>query len=160
LNQSDSFELCWIVPLLTIRPGVPLSLREANRIAQAALKEAESRGVKISASICDDQGRLIVHQRMDGASAECSRASIGKAIAAVTFGAASGDTTKIMEGYGPHGPAALVRAEGVPLLNRKGGLPVFRLGEMMGAVGVSGASDEELDEKCARAGIAALDQPT
>jgi hypothetical protein len=42
-----------------------LGLREANRIADAAIHEAERRGMAVSVSLCDPRGRLISHQRMD-----------------------------------------------------------------------------------------------
>jgi uncharacterized protein GlcG (DUF336 family) len=111
-----------------------LGLQEANQIANAALHEAERCSVAISVSVCDRRGRLIAHQRMDKVAAESSRGSIGKAIAAVALGHATGTSPIEPTDYEPVGE---VLAEGVPMVNRKGGLPLFRMGKLMGAIGVS-----------------------
>jgi uncharacterized protein GlcG (DUF336 family) len=39
-----------------------------------------------------------------------------------------------------------------------GGVPVTAAGSMVGAVGVSGAPGGDQDEKCAKAGIAAIEE--
>jgi len=109
LNYPDPHRLSWIGPVLDYEVGV-LGLREANQIAEAALKEAENRGARISVSVCDAQGHLVVHQKMDSTSVAASQESIGKAIAAITFGGASSDATQIVEGYGRYGPAGLVQS--------------------------------------------------
>jgi uncharacterized protein GlcG (DUF336 family) len=130
-----------------------LGLREANRIADAAIHEAEIRGMAVSVSLCDPRGRLISHQRMDNVPPEASRGSIGKAIAAVGLGHATGTSPIELTEYGQVGE---VLAEGVPVVNRKGGLPIFRMADLVGAIGVSGAPNNELDEQCARAAISAV----
>jgi uncharacterized protein GlcG (DUF336 family) len=60
-----------------------LRLAEANRAIQAVLAKARDLDLNISVSVCDADGHLVAHQRMDGAFAEAPRASIGKAIASV-----------------------------------------------------------------------------
>jgi uncharacterized protein GlcG (DUF336 family) len=52
---------------------------------------------------------------------------------------------------------ATVTGEGAPLIRRPGGLPIIRAGQVEGALGVAGASDEQ-DEQCALAGIDALEE--
>jgi len=131
-----------------------LGLREANRIADAAIHQAERRGIAISVSLCDLRGRLIAHQRMDNVPAESSRGSIGKAIAAVTLGHETGTSPIEPTEYEKVGE---VLGEGVPMVNRKGGLPIFRMGNLVGAIGVSGAPTNEIDEQCARAAISAAE---
>jgi uncharacterized protein GlcG (DUF336 family) len=46
--------------------------------------------------------------------------------------------------------------EGDVLVGAMGGLPIWRGAELQGAIGVSGASNNQADEDCARAGIVAL----
>ena len=53
--------------------------------------------------------------------------------------------------------AATVIGEGTLLLRRPGGLPIIRGGEVEGALGVGGASNEQAVE-CALAGIDALEE--
>ena len=128
-----------------------LTLADANGLANAAITEASKSGTAISVSICDTSGRLVAHQRMDGVFADASLFSIGKAIATVRTGHASGDFAD--SGY-IQSPADEVIAEGAPVIERKGGLPIFQSGRLVGAIGVSGAFTDEQDERCARAALA------
>ena len=63
-----------------------LTLAKANRAVDATLAKARELEIKVSVSVCDAAGRLVAHQRMDGAFAEAPWASIGKAIGAATPG--------------------------------------------------------------------------
>jgi uncharacterized protein GlcG (DUF336 family) len=128
-----------------------LTLADANRLANAAITEASKSGTAISVSICDASGRLVAHQRMDGVFADAPLFSIGKAIATVSTGHDSGDPPTAYSGYS-QSPAGEVIAEGAPVIQRKGGLPIFQSGRLVGAIGVSGA--DEQDERCARAALA------
>jgi glc operon protein GlcG len=132
-----------------------IRLTEANRAIHAALAKARNLAVNITVTVCDADGRLVAFQRMDGALAEADLASIGKALASVTSGRPSGDASVVDQRYFPR--AATIIGEGIPLLRRPGGLPIIRAGEVAGAIGVGGASDEQ-DEECALAGIDALEE--
>jgi len=129
-----------------------IRLAEANRAIQAALAKAHNLAVKISVTVCDADGRLVALQRMDGALAEANRASIGKALVSARSGRQSGDES--IEGS-EYFRAATVIGEGAPLIGRPGGLPIIRAGQVEGAVGVAGATDEQ-DVECALAGIDAF----
>ena len=128
-------------------------LTEANRAIHAALAKAHHLAVNISVTVCNADGRLVAFQRMDGALAEADLASIGKALASVTSGRPSGDESVVSQRYFPR--AATTIGEGTPLLRRPGGLPIIRAGNVEGALGVGGASDEQSVE-CALAGIDAI----
>ena len=136
---------------------VAITLSEANHTIDGALSRAKSISARVSVSVCDPSGHLIAHQRMDGASTEASWGSIGKAIAAAQEGRPSGEG---LSESNPFPATALVTAMGAPNLRRPGGLPVFRQGQLEGAIGVSGTSSNEEDEDCARGGIAALMRET
>jgi glc operon protein GlcG len=132
-----------------------LTLAEANRAIDAALAKARELETKISVTVCDAGGHLVAHQRMDGALSEAPLGSIGKAIGAAT--AWQPDETSL-------GPLArkfrtdIVVGEGAPVITGPGGLPIIRSGEIEGAIGVSGAQDNEQDEECAKAGVDAFVQ--
>ena len=132
-----------------------IELVEANRAICAAQAKAKRLALKISVTVCDADGRLITLQRMDGALAEASGASIGKAIVSAKLGRPSGDET-------PQGPdywrASTAIGEGFPFIRRPGGLPIIRSGQVEGAIGVAGAASDEEDEECALAGIGALEK--
>jgi glc operon protein GlcG len=131
-----------------------IRLAEANRAINAALAKAHELAVNISVTVCDADGRLVAFQRMDGALAEANLASIGKALASVTSGRPSSDES---EGQSYFPRAATVIGEGAPVLRRPGGLPIIRGGQVKGALGVGGASNEQAVE-CALAGIDALEE--
>jgi len=129
-----------------------IRLAEANRAIQATLAKAHNLAVNISVTVCDGDGRLVAFQRMDGALAEANRASIGKALTSARSGRPSGDESIAGSEYFR---AATVIGEGAPLIGRPGGLPIIRAGQVEGALGVDGATDDE-DVECALAGIDAF----
>ena len=131
-----------------------IRLAEANRAIHAALVKAYNLGANISVTVCDADGRLVAFQRMNGTFAEAGLASIGKALASVRSGRPSGDES--IEGSELF-RAATVIGQGAPLDRRPGGLPIIRAGQVEGALGVCGASDEQ-DVECALAGIDALEE--
>jgi glc operon protein GlcG len=133
--------------------GVAITLSEANKLVDGAIRRARSISAHVSVSVCDPSGHLIAHQRMDGASADASWGSIGKAVASAEEGRPSGEA---LSGHKPFPQTGLVTAMGAPHLRRPGGLPVFIDGALAGAIGVSGAGTNSDDEDCARAGVAAL----
>ena len=129
-----------------------LTLVEANSVVDAAIARARQLNVNVSVAVCDDRGYLIALNRMDGAYAEAYRFSVGKAVASAGTGLPSGEVTGVLD----HPPVADVVAQGVPAIRIRGGLPIFRNGQIEGACGVGGASSHEQEEECARAGIASL----
>ena len=127
-----------------------VTLAEAHRIIEGAIAKARELKAEISVTACDANGRLIALNRMDGARAETNRFSIGKAIAAAASGRPSGEAETSIDFSLRTGT---VVAEGMPIIRRQGGLPIIRGGVFDGACGVSGANNNEEDERCARAGV-------
>jgi len=131
-----------------------LSLAEANSIVAAAITKARQLNVRVGVAVCDKLGNVIALNRMDGAYANASRYSVGKAVVSAGTGLPSGDVVGIVD----HSPVAVVVAQGVPAIRIRGGFPVLRGGEVEGGCGVAGALSPEQDEECARAGIAILER--
>src|ERR687888_1506742 len=129
-----------------------LTLAEANRAMHAALAKAHNLAVNISVAVCDADGRLIAFQRMDGTLAEAHRAAYGKALASATSGRPSGDES-LQDSE--HSRTGTVGGEGVAPMRRPGGLPIIRGGQLEGALGVAGATNEQCVQ-CALAGIGAF----
>jgi glc operon protein GlcG len=127
-----------------------LTLAEANSILGAAVTKARELNILVSVTVCDNQGRLIAFNRMDGALLESDRFSIGKAVASAGTGLPSGQIEGIF--YHP----LLAVEEGTPVFRIPGGLPIFRDGQVAGGCGVDGALSHEQEEECARAGIASI----
>ena len=129
-----------------------LTLPEANRIVRAAVAKAEEMNVKLSVAVCDETGRLLAFNRMDGAIWLGAYAAEGKAVASAGLGRASSELAGLAES-----PvfAALQAMEGGHLVPAQGALPIRKGGELVGAVGASGGTGQE-DEDCARAGLESL----
>jgi glc operon protein GlcG len=132
-----------------------IRLAEANRAIQAALAKAHNLAVNISVTVCDADGRLVAFQRMDGTLAEAHRASYGKALVSATSGRQAAMNQSNSRRISKDFRTATVIGEAVPIIRRPGGLPIIRAGQVEGALGVAGATDEQCVE-CALAGIGAF----
>ncbi len=126
-----------------------LTLSESEVILAAAKAKVLEMGAKMSISVVDTRGDLITMMRTDGASWRTPAISRAKAVAASCFGRASGELTENAMAPVFRG---LMAMEGGHMIPGQGALPVFKNGELVGAVGGSGGSAQE-DEDAARAGI-------
>ena len=125
-----------------------LTLSEAEQILTAAKAKILSYGVGMGVSVVDARGDLITMCRVDGALWRTALVSRGKAAAAAAFGRPSGELSDnaVMR--------ALVALEGGHFVPGKGALPIYKDGELVGAVGGSGGTAEQ-DEEAALTGIKA-----
>ena len=128
-----------------------LTLAEAETILAGAKAKVLAMGVKMSISVVDPRGDLITMMRSDGASWRTPPISRAKAVAASCFGRASGELTENALAPVFRGLMAMEAGHMIP---GQGALPVFRGGELIGAVGGSGGTAQE-DEDAALAGIQA-----
>jgi uncharacterized protein GlcG (DUF336 family) len=130
------------------------TLAEANQAIAAAVATAQNMKMKIAVSVCDEGGRLVAFQRMDGVFSESVPLAIGKAIAAVASRKPSGDKEVVLDLQS----VWRVAGAGLPVIAGPGGLPITRKAQRLGAIGVSGGATDQEDEQCAKAGVEALDQ--
>ncbi len=126
-----------------------LRLDEAKRIAEGAIEKANEFDIKISVAVCETGGKLLVFKRMDGAEWAGVYASKGKALASAAFNLSSGR----IPGAQSHNHQQIARNEGGHMIIAKGAAAIYREGDVIGACGVYGGTEEQ-DEQCARAGIA------
>ena len=131
-----------------------LTLAEANQAIAASVATAQNMKMKIAVSVCDEGGRLVAFQRMDGVFSESIPLAIGKAIGAVASREFSGDKDAALNLQS----VWRVAGAGLPVIARPGGLPIIRTAQTVGAIGVSGSVTDQEDEQCAKAGVEALDQ--
>ena len=131
-----------------------LTLAEANQAIAAALARARHLKMEIAVSVCDEEGRLVAFQRMDGVFSESIPLAIGKAIAAAASRKSSGYKDDVLDLQS----VWRVAGAGLPVLPGPGGLPITRNAQTVGAIGVCGSATEQEDEQFAKAGIGALDQ--
>ncbi len=127
-----------------------LDLAEVKAIAGAAEAEALKNQWAVTIAIVDDGGHLLWLQRLDGAPALSSHIAPAKA----QTSALGRKETKIYEDMINQGRTSFLSA---PTLQGmlEGGVPIFKDGQCLGAVGVSGVKSSE-DAQIAKAGIAAI----
>jgi glc operon protein GlcG len=125
-----------------------LSDEEARAAAEAAGRIATDRGVAPVAAVVDAGGDLVYLWRPDAAQV----ASVGVATDKARTAAIYRRPSKDFEEQATNGRAsALHLARSVPL---QGGMPIVREGEVVGAIGVSGASSADEDRELALIGAA------
>jgi glc operon protein GlcG len=125
-----------------------LTLEGAKVVASAAAEEAKKGSEGASIAIVDDGGNLIYLERLQPTFAMGATISIEKAKTAALFGKPS----KILEDAIVGGRTPLLNVWSAPL---NGGEPIVVGGQVVGAIGVSGASSAARDAAIAMAGAAA-----
>ena len=129
-----------------------VSLQMAQTIANAAIADCKRDGYDVSAVVVDRTGTPRVVLRSDAAAPHNADLARRKAYTSRTFRITSLEFAKRTEpGMPLFGQRNL--AEVIPL---GGGVPIMIGNEAIGGIGVSGTPSQEADEKCARAGIAAV----
>lgn len=133
----------------SVRTEQNISLDLANQIAACA-----ANGYAVTATVVDRAGTVRAVQRADHAGPHTLDASRLKAY---TSASAKNTTLAMMEGAQKNPAAAnLVHIPGYLLLG--GGVPVKVGNEVIGAVGVGGAPGGHLDEQCAMAALAKVQE--
>lgn len=126
-----------------------LTLEASQRIAQAAVDACRKQGIQTGVTIVDRSGQIMVLMRDTLAPPVTIEVSRQKAYTAVNFNA----PLSHMENRFTK-PFSVGKIDG--LVFSAGGVPIHAAGNIVGAVGVSGAASGEQDEECARAGLAAI----
>src|SRR2546423_517253 len=122
----------------------------ADAIVRAGLEFARERGHRVVVAVVDASGELLQLGRTDDAQVASSRVAVDKARTAAIFVRPSKD----FEEQATHGrPSALHLARAVPL---QGGIPIVVGGQVVGALGVSGASSADEDQELAVIGVEAV----
>ena len=128
-----------------------LNLEGAKKVIAAATAEAKSKNAPGGAiAVVDEGGNLIAVERLDNTFAAGVNISIGKARTAVLFKR----PTKFFEDVINKGRTAMTTLNDFTPL--QGGIPIIVDGQIIGAVGVSGAATAQQDEELAIAGANAL----
>lgn len=129
-----------------------LSPEAALKIAQAALADCRASGYQVAVAVVDRMGVSQVVLRDRFAGPHTVETSQRKAWTAVSF---RSDTLNLVGNTGPDSAQSGARMiSNVLMLG--GGVPVEVAGQLVGAIGVSGATGGTEDDACARAGIKAM----
>jgi glc operon protein GlcG len=128
-----------------------LSIDEAKRVAAAAVAEARRVGAPSGAiAVVDDGGHLLYLERLDGTFPAASAVATEKARTAAVFRRETLDFESAVNG----GRVAFLGNQAATPL--QGGVPLRIDGQVVGAIGVSGAASAQQDSELAAAGAAAL----
>jgi uncharacterized protein GlcG (DUF336 family) len=135
------------VPVIVKIPR--LTVEASEKLARATLEACRKESIQIGVTVVDRSGDAMVVLRDTLAPRVTLEASRQKAYTAVNFNAA----TSTMEDRFTR-PFAVGKID--DLVFSAGGIPIAAAGNIIGAVGVSGAATGEQDEACARAGLKAI----
>jgi glc operon protein GlcG len=127
-----------------------LTLDGAKRVAAAATAYARTNNAGGVIAVVDEGGFLVYLERLDNTFPAGAMVSYGKARTSAIFR----KPTKVFEDAIKNGRAAFLGAPDMTPL--QGGIPIIVDGQVIGAVGVSGANSAQQDEEIAIAGAAAL----
>jgi uncharacterized protein GlcG (DUF336 family) len=132
-----------------------VNLETARRLIEAVEAKARSIDCPVNIAVVDVGGNLVAHVRMDNARIGAIDIAINKAWTALAFDM---DTAELGRLGQPGAPFFGIHASnGGRVMLLAGGMPLRHAGQIIGATGVSGGSDEE-DSACAQAGVEALAQ--
>jgi uncharacterized protein GlcG (DUF336 family) len=128
-----------------------LTLDDAKIVAMAAEKEARRNNWRVTIAVVDDGGHLLYLQRSHDTQFGSLETAIQKAHAAVAFQR----PTKVSEDAVQSGRLIHLALPGV--IPAEGGVPLFRDGQIIGGLGISGVRAFQ-DGLIAQAGVEALIQ--
>jgi glc operon protein GlcG len=126
-------------------------IQRARECIARGIAEATTRGFRVAIAVVDAAGHLVALERMDGALWVTPEIARGKATAAAAFRATTLDLEERF-GKGRQLFAGTVASLGdYRFVFGKGAVPIVERGEIVGAVGVSGAVPAEHDHAIALA---------
>ncbi|MGB0671979.1 MAG: GlcG/HbpS family heme-binding protein [Rhodospirillales bacterium] len=120
--------------------------------AEGAIAKARDLGVKINVAVVDAGGHLLAFRRDDSASLPSIVIAQDKAYTSVGFRTSSRNLAERISAD-PDVRDGIVKQPRLAAF--PGGLPILVEGQVVGGIGVSGASADQ-DEECAEAGLVAI----
>src|SRR5437867_13063003 len=135
-------------------PSRKLTREGAMKVLEAAISAAAAMGRSASVAVVDDGGHLLAFSRTDKAELYSIPICLAKARSAALTRFPSGKKSPTGNERDDHHALAITLAAGPgSFVTIAGGFPVFSEGEIVGAVGVSGAGikDVEVSQSAAAA---------
>src|SRR3954464_3100147 len=146
-DEDEAISIAGAAAEFSAREVPALTYEGAKHVAEAVGRAAAERGVAPVVSAVDAGGALIYLHRPDDAQVASVEVTTDKARTAAIYRRPSKD----FEEQASNGrPSALHLARAVPL---QGGMPILHDGEVIGAIGVSGARSADEDQELAAIGV-------
>jgi uncharacterized protein GlcG (DUF336 family) len=142
-DEDEAISLAGAAAAFTTATAHTITQAGARTVAEAAGAAAAARGVAPVISVVDAGGALVYLHRPDSAQVASVDVTTDKARTAAIYRRPSRD---FEEQAASGRPSALHLARAVPL---QGGMPILHDGEVVGAIGVSGASSADEDQELA-----------
>ncbi len=127
-----------------------VSLNMALAMAQEAMARCKRDGFNVSVVVVNKAGESVVLLRNDNASPHNAELARRKAYTARTFRRTSLDWAQSLVTT----PALAAQRDLAQVIALGGGVPIMFGEEPIGGIGVSGATTQEVDDACAKAGLA------
>lgn len=153
LTAILSASVCAGTASAQLREKKAISLAGARKMAAAAEAEAVKNKLTVTVAIADDGGNLIYLERMDGAPFNTMEVTVMKARTSAGFG----QSTRFFEDQISHGGEGTAFLSLPQVVAKAGAFPIMIDGQIAGSISVGGAMDD-LDDQCAKAGLAALER--
>ncbi|KZM42153.1 hypothetical protein OA92_13190 [Marinomonas sp. SBI22] len=122
----------------------------AEQVAKDAISQCLDSQVNISASVVNDQGRLVYFYRGNNTGANTIHTSFRKAYTSASLKI---PTSQLVMAVEAKGYSQLGKMEDDILL-LTGGLPIYYKKTLIGAIGLSGAPNPLIEEECGKNAIA------
>src|SRR4051794_39591173 len=153
-DEDEAISIAGAAATFSVADVPALTFDGARLAAEAAGAVARERGVAPVTTVVDPGGDLVYVHRPDAAQVASVGVSTDKARTAAIYRRPSKDFEDQASGGRP---SALHLARSVPL---QGGIPIAVDGEVVGAIGVSGASSADEDQELALLGARAVESAT
>jgi len=127
-----------------------------RRFIDAGIRKATELGVKVSIAVVDSHGDVLILERMQGAVSLSPKIATGKGAAAAVFMRPTAEFEPRIQQNSAFWAGVSSMTSGNLLFGR-GGIPLKKGAETVGAIGVSGATSEQ-DEMIARAAAEELEK--
>jgi uncharacterized protein GlcG (DUF336 family) len=117
-----------------------LTFADAQKVLEAAFEKADEIGQPMNVAVVDDGGHLLAFGRQDGAIRASIDISQRKARTAVLMNSSTADLTPLVQ---PGAELYGLEQTSGGMVTFGGGIPLYRAGRLVGAVGVSAGTVEQ-----------------
>lgn len=132
-----------------------ITLDKAKKALELSEEKAKALGIKVTTTVVDEHGTVIVVSRMDGAFVVSPKFSYLKAYTSATLGLETANMAQYCEPGKPY--FGLNEAFASEMITIAGGLPIKSGNKIIGGIGVGGSLNVDEDVACAKEALKAFE---